>query len=100
MRNTWENVSIGSATTQEIIMYAISKAEAFQVIGFNKDGTQHMLSSAHTLDKLLVEYMKKVVRLESTGVHNFLHTFTKITVWNVDQGFTGFDLPYIPTVKE
>jgi hypothetical protein len=80
-------------------MDAISKAETFQVIGFNKDGSQFVLSSAASLEKLLAEYMLKVVRLEATKHHaNILASFTKITVWNVTDGFTGFDLPYIETV--
>lgn len=80
-------------------MYAISKPETFQVIGFNKDGSQSILSNAGTLEKLLVEYMAKVVHLEATKHHaNILASFTKITVWNVTDGFTGFDLPYIETV--
>lgn len=79
-------------------MYAISRAEAFQVIGFNKDGTQMRLCSARTLRHLLTAWGKEVARHEKTGRHNILPTFRKIAVWNVDTGFTGLDLPYIPTV--
>lgn len=80
--------------------YAISKAESFQVIGFNKDGSQHILSSARTLPALLIEYSKKVARLVATGpANNFLPTFTKITVWSIDAGFTGLDLPYVETSR-
>lgn len=79
-------------------MFAISKAESFQVIGFNKDGSQQRLCSASSLQKLLADWMVEVVRHESFGVHNILPSFKKITVWNIDSGFTGFDLPYIETV--
>lgn len=81
-------------------MYAISKSESFQVIGFNKNGTQMKLDSAATLEKLLVAFSKTTVRLNADGPHNILPTFKKITVWNVDKGFIGLDLPYIPTVAE
>lgn len=80
-------------------MYAIGKYESFQVIGFNKDGSQMRLCSAESLEKLLIEWSKNVLRHVSTGVHNILPSFTKITVWNVDTGFTGLDLPYIETVS-
>lgn len=79
-------------------MYAISKAEAFQVIAFNKDGTQQRLCSAANLLKLLSFYTKEVARHELAGASNILPTFKKITVWNVDEGFIGLDLPYIQTV--
>lgn len=80
-------------------MYAISKAEAFQVIGFNKDNTQQRLFSARSLESLLLGWAKEIARHEVAGKSNILPTFKKITVWNVEQGFTGFDLPYIETIK-
>ncbi len=79
-------------------MYAITKAEAFKVIGFNVDGSQMMLDFAPSLEALLISFGKEIVRHESMGAHNILPTFTKIAVATVD-GFIGLELPYIPTVK-
>ncbi len=79
--------------------HAIGTADAFQVIGFNKDGSQFKLCGAHSLAALLGEYAKKAARFEATNTANdILGSFLKITVWNVTDGFTGFDLPYIETV--
>lgn len=78
-----------------MIMYAICKTEAWQVIGFNKDGTQQILCRARTIDKLITKYAVEVARMVSTGENNILPSFTNIRVWNVEQGFTGLDLPYI-----
>jgi hypothetical protein len=80
-------------------MYAISKAESYQVIGFNKNNTQQRLFSARTLESLLMGWAKEIARHEAAGKSNILPTFKKITVWNVEQGFTGLDLPYIVTVE-
>lgn len=79
-------------------MFAISRAEAYQVVGFNKDGTQMQLCFARSLPQLLRAWTKRVAWYEAMGPHNILPSFRKITVWNVDQGFTCLDLPYIPTV--
>jgi hypothetical protein len=77
--------------------HAISKAEAFQVIGFNKDNTQHRLCSARTLPALLTAWTSEVERHAASGPHNILPTFKRIMVWSVEGGFTGLELPYIPT---
>lgn len=79
-------------------MYAITKEQAFQVIGFNKDGTQQILCRSHSLVALLTAWAKELPRFVASGANNILPSFTKITVWNVAEGFTGFDLPFIQTV--
>ena len=79
--------------------HAILTCEQWQVIGFNKDGTQQRLYSARSLYHLLNGWSKEVTKRESLGAHNnTLPTFAAIKVWNVEQGFTGLDLPYIQTV--
>ena len=76
-------------------MYAILKNESFQVVAFNKDGSQMILCRTGTLEKLLFAWMERLAHFEASGPDNILPSFIKITVWNVDEGFTGFDLPYI-----
>ena len=79
--------------------FAIQANEQYQVIGFNKDGTQQRLYSARSLRDLLIGWSKEVAKREALGAHNTtLPTFTAITVWNVEEGFTGLDLPYIATL--
>ena len=79
--------------------FAIQTNEQWQVIGFNKDGTQQRLYSARSLRDLLIGWSKEVTKREALQAHNnTLSTFTAIKVWNVDQGFTGLDLPYIVTL--
>ena len=79
--------------------FAIQPNEQYQVIGFNKDGTQQRLYSARSLYHLLSGWCKEVQRRESMGAHNnTLSTFTAIKVWHVEQGFTGLELPYIQGV--
>lgn len=81
-------------------MYAIQKCEHWQVVGFNRDGTQQRLYSSHTLRHLLQGYAKLVAQREALGAHNnTLSTYKVIKVWNIEQGFTGLDLPYIPQVS-
>lgn len=75
----------------------MSNVTAFKVIGFNKNGSQMMLSFAPTLAKLRVEYAKDIVRHEAMPAYNILPAFTKILVADVD-GFTGLELPYVPQV--
>ena len=78
------------------MVFAIQANEQYQVIGFNKDGTQQRLYSARSLRDLLIGWSKEVTKREALGAHNnTLPTFTAIKVWNIDQGFTGLDLPYI-----
>ena len=79
--------------------FAIQTNEQWQVIGFNRDCTQHRLYSARSLRDLLVGWSKEVTKREALGAHNnTLPTFTAIKVWNVEDGFTGLDLPYIATL--
>ena len=79
--------------------FAIQANEQYQVIGFNKDGSQQRLYSARTLRDLLIGWSKEVAKREALGAHNNrLPTFTAIKVWNVEEGFTGLDLPYIVTL--
>ena len=79
--------------------FATQANEQWQVIGFNKDGTQQRLYSARSLRDLLIGWSKEVTKREALGAHNnTLSTFKAIKVWNVDQGFTGLDLPYIITL--
>lgn len=79
-------------------MYAISKAEAFQVWAYNKDGSQMRLFSARTLLGLLSGWTKELQRYEATGHHNFLPTFRKIFVWDQEAGEILMDIPYIETI--
>lgn len=78
-------------------MGAILNCQAWQVIGFNKDGTQQRLCSAGSLRHLIDAYAREVARHESTGVHNILPTFTRIRVWSVSDGW-GMELPYIQSM--
>ena len=79
--------------------FAIQANEQYQVIGFNKDGTQQRLYSARSLRDLLIGWSKDVTKREALGAHNnTLPTFTAIKVWNVEHGFTELDLPYITTL--
>ena len=79
--------------------FAIQANEQWQVIGFNKDGTQQRLYSARSLYHLISGWSKEVQRRESMGNHNnTLPSFASIKVWSVEQGFTGLDLPYIQGV--
>jgi hypothetical protein len=79
--------------------FAIQTNEQWQVIGFNKDGTQQRLYAARSLRDLLIGWSKEVTKREALGAHNnTLSTFTAIKVWNVEEGFTGLDLPYIATL--
>jgi len=72
----------------------------YQVIGFNRDGSQLVLVSAPTLYTLLKRYAAKVARLESHPPSNYLPTLKRIRVWNSEDGFTSLEFPYIPTFTE
>ena len=77
-------------------MYAIHTTSQWQVVGFNKDNSQHRICSAHSLSALLSEFTKYLQRAEAIRVHGeVLRSFKTIKVWNVDQGFTGLELPSI-----
>ena len=79
--------------------FAIQANEQWQVIGLNKDSTQQRLYSARSLRDLLIGWSKEVSKREALEAHNnTLPTFTAIKVWNVEEGFTGLDLPYIATL--
>ena len=78
----------------------IGRCEHWQVIGFNRDGTQSRICSAYRLDLLLKQYTKDVARMELQGIADcILGSYNKIIVWNIDEGFTGLELPYIKTIK-
>jgi hypothetical protein len=77
-------------------MHAIHTFNQWQVIGFNKDNTQHNICSAHSLSALLGEFTKYLQRAEVAPLHKeVLDSFKAIKVWNVDQGFTGLELPKV-----
>ena len=77
-------------------MNAIHTFEQWQVIGFNKDSTQHKICTAHSLAALLGEFTKYLQRAEIAPVHReVLGSFKAIKVWNIDQGFTGLELPKV-----
>lgn len=77
-------------------MYAIHSFQQWQVIGFNRDNTQHKICTAHSLAALLREFTKHLQRAEAIPVHReVLDSFKVIKVWNVNQGFTGLELPSI-----
>lgn len=77
-------------------MNVIHTFEQWQVIGFNKDNTQHKICTAHSLAALLGEFTKYLQRAEAVPVHReVLDSFKAIKVWNINQGFTGLELPSI-----
>ena len=77
-------------------MYAIASTESWQVVAFNRDNTQQRLCSAHSLAQLLKEYTKHLEKAEKAQIHKeVMKSYKIIKVWNVDQGFTGLELPYI-----
>ena len=75
--------------------HAILPCEQWQVIGFNRDGTQQNLFSARSLYHLINGWSKEVEKRKTLGHKNTLPTYMTIKVWNIEQGFTGLDLPYI-----
>lgn len=78
-------------------MYAIHTFEQWQVIGFNKQGEQHNICRAHSLDQLLKEFTKELEKAEKSPLHReVLNSYAKIKVWNVEHGFTSLELPSIP----
>lgn len=80
-------------------MYSIHTNESWQVIAFNKDNSQHRVCSAHSLSALLSEFTKYLQRADSVRVHGeVLRSFKAVKVWNVEQGFTGLELPSITTI--
>lgn len=80
-------------------MHAIHSFNQWQVIGINKDNTQHRIASAHSLSALLSEFSKYLQRANAVRVHGeVLRSFKTIKVWNVDQGFTSLELPHITTI--
>lgn len=77
---------------------AIYKCEAWQVIGWNRDGTQSRLHSASDLGDLLTGYAKTIERMNAhPATVEVLKSYRKISVWSVEEGFTGLELPYIET---
>lgn len=77
-------------------MNVIHTFEQWQVIGFNKDNTQHKICTAHSLLALMNEFTKYLQRAEAVPVHReVLDSFKAIKVWNVNKGFTGLELPSI-----
>ena len=77
-------------------MYAIHTINQWQVIGFNKDNTQHAIIEAHSLPALLSNFTKYLERAATAPLHQeVLESFKAIKVWNVDQGFTGLELPKV-----
>lgn len=77
-------------------MNVIHTFEQWQVIGFNKDNTQHKLCAAHSLLALMGEFTKYLQRAEIAPVHKeVLDSFKALKVWHIDQGFTGLELPSI-----
>jgi hypothetical protein len=78
---------------------AIYKCESFQVVAYNKDGSQSRLYSAGSLGDLLTGYAKVIERMmKHPATVGVMKSYTKIFVWNVDDGFTGLELPFIETV--
>jgi hypothetical protein len=77
-------------------MYAIHTINQWQVIGFNKDNTQHAITEAHSFPALLGNFTKYLERAAIDPLHKeVLESFKVIKVWNVDQGFTGLELPKV-----
>jgi hypothetical protein len=80
-------------------MFSIHSFEQWQVIGFNKDNTQHRICFAHSLSALLLEFSKYLQRADAVPVHGeVLRSFKAVKVWNVAQGFTGLELPNIQSI--
>jgi len=58
---------------------AIYACERFQVIAYNRDGSQSRLTSASTLAGLLTEYSKKLVRMNAhPGTIQVMKSYTTI----------------------
>lgn len=77
-------------------MYAIPTFEQWRVIGFDKQREQRIICRAHSLEQLLEEFTKELDRAEKAPIHReILESYIKIKVWNIDQGFTGLELPSI-----
>lgn len=75
-------------------MYAIHSFNTWQIIGFNKDSTQHIITTAHSLPALLGNFTKYLERASIAPIHReVLDSFKTIKVWNVEEGFTGLELP-------
>lgn len=77
-------------------MFAIHSFQQWQVIGFNKDNSQRQICAACSLPELIKEYVKQLTKTENSRLHReAMHSYKTIKVWNVDQGFTGLELPSI-----
>lgn len=74
---------------------AVYKCEAFQVIAYNKNGTQSRLFAAATLAGLLKGYSKVIERMNAhPATVEVMKSYTKIFVWSSDTNENILDLPY------
>jgi hypothetical protein len=81
-------------------MYAIHTFEQWHVVGFDKQGEQHVICRAPSLEKLLQAFTEELKRAEKAPLHaETLKTYKKIKVWNVDQGFTSLELPHLKDIS-
>jgi hypothetical protein len=77
-------------------MYAIHTFEQWHAVGFNKQGEQHVICRAHSLDQLLKEFSKELEKANKAPLHReALNSYVRIKVWNVEHGFTSLELPKI-----
>jgi hypothetical protein len=68
-------------------MSTIGKSISWQVIGYNKDGTQLRLCSASSRKALMKGWAEDVKRHQAHANTNILPTFVSILVWNVERGW-------------
>jgi hypothetical protein len=76
---------------------AVYACERFQVIAYNRDGSQSRLFAAGTLADLIAGYAKKIERMNAhPGTVEVMKSYT--TIFAVDSnapvGSRLFDLPY------
>jgi hypothetical protein len=77
-------------------MYAIHTFEQWHAVGFNKQGEQHVICRAHSLDQLLKEFSKELEKADKAPLHReALNSYVRSKVWNVEHGFTSLELPKI-----
>lgn len=74
---------------------AVYKCESFQVIAYNKDGSQSRLFAAGTLASLITGYSKLLTRMNAhPATVEVMKSYTKIFVWSAKTNGNVLDLPY------
>lgn len=83
--NEWGNFP--AAKENPIMTYALSRAENWQVIAFNRDNTQQSISSGSTEKSALLQFDKWLARQAKLGAHSIADKFKSYKLWNVSRGF-------------